>query len=77
MVDPQHETDPYELAMKELTQNKVPFIVRRYLPDGSYEDWKACELKTLEVWIRLIKSLKENSFDIKIFYHKLFHQSFL
>lgn len=49
MVDPQHETDPYELAMKELTQNKVPFIVRRYLPDGSYEDWKACELKTLEV----------------------------
>ena len=24
---------------------QIPIIVRRYLPDGSYEDWKASELK--------------------------------
>lgn len=44
MVDPGDECDPYRLAELELSQNKVPFIVRRYLPDGSYEDWKASEL---------------------------------
>lgn len=30
--------------MKELRAKKVPFTVRRYLPDGSYEDWKVSEL---------------------------------
>jgi DNA-directed RNA polymerase I, II, and III subunit RPABC2 len=44
MVDPEDECDPYKLAEMELSANKVPFIVRRYLPDGSYEDWKASEL---------------------------------
>lgn len=44
MVDPGDEVDPYRLAEKELSEKKIPFIVRRYLPDGSYEDWKACEL---------------------------------
>lgn len=38
------ETDPFVLAEKELAQKRVPFIVRRYLPDGSYEDWKVSEL---------------------------------
>lgn len=44
MVDPGDETDPYRLAEIELSSKKVPFIVRRYLPDGSYEDWKASDL---------------------------------
>ena len=44
MVDPGDESDPYRLAEIELSERKVPFIVRRYLPDGSYEDWKASEL---------------------------------
>ena len=44
MVDPNDETDPYRLAEMELSSKKVPFIVRRYLPDGSYEDWKASDL---------------------------------
>jgi len=26
-------------AMKELREPKIPIIIRRYLPDGSYEDW--------------------------------------
>jgi DNA-directed RNA polymerase I, II, and III subunit RPABC2 len=47
MVDPGNESDPYRLAEIELSERKVPFIVRRYLPDGSYEDWKANELFTM------------------------------
>ena len=46
MVDPGEESDPYKLAEMELDRRKVPFIVRRYLPDGSYEDWKVSELLT-------------------------------
>lgn len=46
MVDPGEESDPYKLAEMELDKRKVPFIVRRYLPDGSYEDWKVSELLT-------------------------------
>ena len=46
MVDPGEESDPYKLAEMELDRKRVPFIVRRYLPDGSYEDWKVSELLT-------------------------------
>ena len=38
------ETDPLEIAEKELREKKIPFTVRRYLPDGSYEDWPVNEL---------------------------------
>ena len=44
MVDPGDESDPYRLAEIELSEKKIPFIVRRYLPDGSFEDWKVSEL---------------------------------
>jgi DNA-directed RNA polymerase I, II, and III subunit RPABC2 len=44
MIDAGEESDPYKLAEMELQAQKVPFIVRRYLPDGSYEDWKVAEL---------------------------------
>jgi DNA-directed RNA polymerase I, II, and III subunit RPABC2 len=44
MVDPGVETDPLKIAMMELEANKIPIIIRRYLPDGSYEDWSASEL---------------------------------
>ncbi|KAK1442552.1 DNA-directed RNA polymerase [Babesia gibsoni] len=36
--------DPLIIAEKELYQKSVPFIIRRYLPNGSYEDWKIEEL---------------------------------
>ena len=39
-----NESDPYKLAERELNERKIPFIIRRYLPDGSYEDWKLSEL---------------------------------
>lgn len=38
------ETDPYKLAEYELSQGKIPFIIRRYLPDHTYEDWKVSDL---------------------------------
>ncbi|KAG2424101.1 hypothetical protein HXX76_014776 [Chlamydomonas incerta] len=44
MVELSGETDPLEIAMKELREKKVPFTIRRYLPDGSYEDWAISEL---------------------------------
>ena len=39
MVDVGSLTDPLQIAMKELRAGKVPLIIRRYLPDGSFEDW--------------------------------------
>ena len=45
MVVPQAgETDPYMIAERELAERVIPFIVRRYLPDRTYEDWKISEL---------------------------------
>ena len=38
------ESDPYKLAERELNERRIPFIIRRYLPDGKYEDWKLDEL---------------------------------
>jgi len=44
MVDTSNETDPLAMAILELNQKKMPLIVRRYLPDGWYEDWTCEEL---------------------------------
>lgn len=44
MVELENETDPLQIAMKELKQRKIPIIIRRYLPDHSYEDWSIDEL---------------------------------
>ncbi|KAH0812841.1 hypothetical protein GEV33_009940 [Tenebrio molitor] len=44
MVELDGETDPLQIAMKELKQRKIPIIIRRYLPDHSYEDWGIDEL---------------------------------
>jgi DNA-directed RNA polymerase I, II, and III subunit RPABC2 len=35
LVDLEGETDPLQIAIKELNQKKIPLIVRRYLPDGT------------------------------------------
>ncbi|KAJ3371461.1 DNA-directed RNA polymerases I II and III subunit RPABC2 [Kappamyces sp. JEL0680] len=39
MVDLAGETDPLQIAMKELREKKLPLMIRRYLPDGHWEDW--------------------------------------
>jgi DNA-directed RNA polymerase I, II, and III subunit RPABC2 len=44
MVELEGETDPLQIAMKELKSKKIPIIIRRYLPDGSWEDWSIDEL---------------------------------
>lgn len=44
MVDLDGETDPLRIAEKELRERKIPIIIRRYLPDGSHEDWAVDEL---------------------------------
>ncbi|KAJ2602204.1 DNA-directed RNA polymerases I, II, and III subunit RPABC2 [Coemansia sp. RSA 1722] len=44
MVELDNESDPYEIALKELRAKKIPFVIRRYLPDSSYEDWRVTEL---------------------------------
>lgn len=33
-----------QIAMKELREKKIPFIIRRFLPDGSFEDWRIQDL---------------------------------
>ncbi|KAK2421030.1 DNA-directed RNA polymerases II, IV and V subunit 6A [Trifolium repens] len=54
MVELEGETDPLEIAMKELREKKIPFTIRRYLPDGSYEDWGVDELIVEDSWKRQI-----------------------
>ncbi|KAL7792508.1 RNA polymerase, subunit omega/K/RPB6 [Trichoderma ceciliae] len=44
LVDLEGETDPLQIAIKELREKKIPLIVRRYMPDGYYEDWTCEEL---------------------------------
>lgn len=44
LVPTDGETDPLAIAQKELSAKKIPLVVRRYLPDGSFEDWSVGEL---------------------------------
>ena len=32
-----------KIAELEFKNNLIPFIIRRYLPNGNYEDWKLCD----------------------------------
>eukprot|EP00803_Ostreobium_quekettii_P002112 evm.model.scf_1113EXC.4 EVM.evm.TU.scf_1113EXC.4 scf_1113EXC:25734-29080(+) len=48
LVELDGETDPLEIALKELKAKKMPFTIRRYLPNGSYEDWGVDELIVTE-----------------------------
>jgi hypothetical protein len=34
LVDLEGETDPLQIALKELREKKIPLVIRRYLPDG-------------------------------------------
>lgn len=48
MVELEGEIDPLEVARKELKERKIPIIIRRYLPDGSFEDFSVEELIVLD-----------------------------
>ena len=41
------ETDPLVIALKELKERKIPITIRRFMPDGTYEDW-TCEELTID-----------------------------
>lgn len=44
MVEYGDETDPLEIAKKELREKKTPLIVLRRLPDNTYEKWPIKDL---------------------------------
>lgn len=44
MVEVKHETDPLAIAKRELMEKKIPITIRRFLPDGTFEDWTLDEL---------------------------------
>ncbi|KAF2476230.1 RNA polymerase Rpb6 [Lindgomyces ingoldianus] len=44
LIDVEGMTDPLQIAIKELREKKIPLVVRRFLPDGWYEDWSCEEL---------------------------------
>ena len=47
-VQPKQETfDGYLIALQELEEKKLPFIIRRHLPNGHSEYWKASDLEYL------------------------------
>lgn len=44
IVVPDGVTDSYEIAKMELSSKRLPFIVKRPLPDGDYEVWRLADL---------------------------------
>jgi DNA-directed RNA polymerase I, II, and III subunit RPABC2 len=44
---PEGMTESYKIAMEELKEKKIPFIIKRPLPDGKYEYWRLCDLMIL------------------------------
>ncbi|KAI8644541.1 putative Rpo26-18kD subunit of DNA-directed RNA polymerases I, II, III [Parasitella parasitica] len=44
MIDIDGESDALKIANRELREKKIPLIVRRFMPDGTYEDWKVKDL---------------------------------
>ena len=65
------ETNPLKIAMMELKEKKIPFIIRRFQPDGSYEDWRVDELK-INNWCNFVQfNLIKTSFKTL---HKRFYQ---
>ena len=43
-IDTKGETDSLQIALMELEQKQINMIIRRILPDQSYEDWEVSEL---------------------------------
>ena len=44
IVVPEHITDVQEIAKLEIEQRKLPLIVKRHMPDGSYEKFRLSDL---------------------------------
>jgi len=44
---PDHVRDVTEIARMELEQKRLPFIVKRPMPDGTFEYWRLSEMMVL------------------------------
>lgn len=44
---PEYLTDVYEVAKAELEAKRLPYIMKRPLPDGNYEYWRLADLMLL------------------------------
>ncbi|KAJ1925978.1 DNA-directed RNA polymerases I, II, and III subunit RPABC2 [Tieghemiomyces parasiticus] len=44
MVEIEGETDAFQIALKELRDKRIPFSIRRNLPDGAFEIWSVRDL---------------------------------
>lgn len=44
VVVPSGVNSAYEIAMLEYREKKIPLMVRRYLPNGAFEDWRMDDL---------------------------------
>ncbi len=50
MIDvPEHVIDGYTIAQMEYEQKKIPFIVKRPLPNGAVEYWKFADLEQINL----------------------------
>lgn len=45
LVDVGNLDNPVDIALKELKDRKLPYIIRRPLPNGMFEDWRLDELR--------------------------------
>jgi DNA-directed RNA polymerases I, II, and III subunit RPABC2 len=44
VVVPEHMSDPLEIAKLELEQRRLPYIIKRPMPDGTFEYWRLSDL---------------------------------
>jgi DNA-directed RNA polymerase I, II, and III subunit RPABC2 len=44
---PDHIRNVLDIAKMELEQRRLPFIIKRPMPDGSFEYWRLCDLMIL------------------------------
>jgi len=47
VVVPEHMSDPLEIAKLELEQRRLPYIIKRPMPDGTFEYWRLSDLMIL------------------------------
>ena len=47
VVVPEYVTNPLDIAKMELEQRRLPFIVKRPMPDGQFEYWRLSDLMIL------------------------------
>ena len=44
VVRPEHVTSVFEIAKMELEQRMLPYIIKRPMPDGTFEYWRLSDL---------------------------------